>query len=201
MYKCLLIKALCSSIKSMFASYSPAAPELHAPACLWLPNALVKMMMSDRDFYILPQLASHPHSPLSICYRKKGWHMPIISHSLPLHSTLSPHPLACNCTSLLPPVSQPGTIILTVCALIPRHPVSNCGNKNLTTKLTELGCHGPCCIGFLRVFKKHTHWVECREYLLLARSMWGADVCPVVDWRANLPLKYLLLGRTPASST
>lgn len=198
MYKCLLIKALCGSIKSMFASYSPAAPER-----LWLPNALVKMMMSDREFYILPQLASHPHSPLSICYRKKGWHMPIISHSLPLHSTLSPHPLTCNCASLLPPVSQPGTIILTVCTLIPRHPVPNSGNKTLTTNWTELGCHGSCWIGFLRVhthIKKNTHWVEWRDYLLLARSMWVADVCPVVDWRGNLPLTYLLLGRTPASS-
>lgn len=38
----------------------------HSALCFsWIlpPNILVKMMMTDRDFYISPQLVSHPYPP------------------------------------------------------------------------------------------------------------------------------------------
>lgn len=81
MYRCSIIKAeaLCSAAqcgtnlistratsKKHVLSGDASSIRLvtnHSALCFsWLlpPNILVKMMMSDRDFYISPQLASHP---------------------------------------------------------------------------------------------------------------------------------------------
>lgn len=97
MYKGSIIKSFSGSIKSMFASFFllfccfvfcffPAAPELQ------LPFASKRISEDDDDdewqgLLHLAPISERPSSPLSICYRKKGWHMPIIFLSLPLHST------------------------------------------------------------------------------------------------------------------
>lgn len=81
-------------------------------SCLLPPNILVRMMMSDRDSYILPQLASHPCSPLSICYRRRVDTCPSVTH-LPFP------PFASRLAGLLPPVSQPAIVILNVCFIFP----------------------------------------------------------------------------------
>lgn len=89
----LSIKSLSGFIKSMFASlffgcFFPAAPELQ------LPFASERICEDDDDEWQgllhLAPISELPSFPLSICYRKKGWHMPIIFLSLPLHSTPPP---------------------------------------------------------------------------------------------------------------
>lgn len=80
------------------------------PCFSWLlpVNVSVRMMTSDSDFYISPQLANSPSSPpptpTQALPRRGGlaWHMPI-SHS----------------PGLLPPVSQPASIILNVQFALP----------------------------------------------------------------------------------
>lgn len=124
MYKGLRIKSLSGSIKSMFAlgffvlffwfCFFPAAPQLQ------LPFASERISEDDDDdewqgLLHLAPISELPSFPLSICYRKKGWHMPIIFLSLPLHSTPPhPHPLVCRHACLLSPMSQPGTITLAL---------------------------------------------------------------------------------------
>lgn len=84
----------------------------HSASCFsWLspPNILVKMMMSDRDFYISPQLTSHPWSP-STSLQDEGWHMPV-SHSprlFPLPPLSPADTQACRhqCHSQLPSSSM-----------------------------------------------------------------------------------------------
>lgn len=96
----------------------------HSVLCFsWLlpPNTLVKMMMSDMNFYISPQLASCPPlSPFNIYYRKRVDTWPSVTR-LSLLPSFRPHTTLPPClqtqTSLLPPVSQPATIILNASCL------------------------------------------------------------------------------------
>lgn len=114
----LSIKSLSGFIKSMFASlfFGCFFLQLQSSSCLSPPNAFVKMMMmSDRDFYILPQLVSYPRSPSAFAIGRRVDTCP--SFSSPSLCTLHPptYSLVCRHACLLPPMSQPGTITLALC--------------------------------------------------------------------------------------
>lgn len=94
----------------------PSTRVSNASAGFLPPNILVKMMMSDRDFYISPQLASHPCSPSTFAAGEglTHAHQSLTSpFPLPLPAPQPPS-LASRHAGLLPPVSQPATIILNV---------------------------------------------------------------------------------------
>lgn len=104
----------------------------HSVLCFcWLfpPNILVKMMMSDRHFYILPQLASHPCPLLTFTIGGALTHArQSLTSPLPLlPPTSNPPPLASTLTSLLPPVHSQLPLFLIVsfplftCRLRPQH--------------------------------------------------------------------------------
>lgn len=136
MYKGLIIKSLSGSINSMFAlvffvlffwfCFFPAAPELQ------LPFASERISEDDDDdewqgLLHLAPISELPSFPLSICYRKKGWHMPIIFLSLPLHSTpptptpssADTHACCHQCRSQAPSLSLCGFFFSTVFWLSP----------------------------------------------------------------------------------
>lgn len=93
----LSIKSLSGFIKSMFASlfFGCFFLQLQSSSCLSPPNAFVKMMMmSDRDFYILPQLVSYPRSPSAFAIGRRVDTCPSFS-SLSLCTLHPPHLLPC----------------------------------------------------------------------------------------------------------
>ncbi len=124
-----------------FIQLPPTPVTNHSALCFsWLlpPNILVRMMMSDRDFYISPQLASHPCSP-STCTIGGGLthaHQSLTSLFPLPPPARNPPPLASGLTGLLPPVSEPAAIILNV-----PFPFFNCRLRLGTEKSRKCKTH------------------------------------------------------------
>lgn len=155
MHNGLLIQSLTGSVKSMFASFFCFVffLELQSSSCLSPLNTLVKMMMmmmSDRDFYILPQLASYPRSPSAFAIGRKLDTCPSFCTQHPPPPPPPPHPLVCRHACLLPPMSQPGTITLALWFFSTSHHTDHTTTlvqmtETMTywiTRLTESGVHG-----------------------------------------------------------